>query len=882
MLAEYFGDEAAAIADHSAAAAQLCRYLAACCETLGSLPDDRQIIFERFYDEAGDGHLVIHSPLGSRINRAWGLALRKRFCRKFNFELQAAALEDSIVISLSAMHSFPIEEPARYLNSNSVAHVFEQALLDVPVFVNRWRWCAANALAIRRRQSGGRTPAPIQRSRSEDLLAQVFPDQVACQENLSGERDIPDHPLVRQTVADCAGEFMDLAGLEQLIEGLERGEVRVLGCELAAPSPMAEEVLLARPYAFIDDAPAEERRTNAVRVAPDADVLARAADQVLSQQAMDRVAADCVPPLRNAEELHDALLVAGFVPRPQLRDWLAQAAMRQGAGGSAADNLDGWVAKLAADGRLKILKLPAASAAKGAQRELLVATERWPEILALHPQSAQDSPTAEADSASETSAALLSLLRGRMQLAGMVTGDWLTADFAGLASPAAVKAALLTLESEGFATRFNWQGEELWSERGLLVRMHRYSLVERRERIKPVTATAYMRFLLRWHGFCEDDKPEGAAALERILSHLDGFETAAGAWESGLLAPRMGCYSAEWLDQLCLSGAVSWCRLSPPTAASAGLLTTTTPLALMPRTGMDTWRKAATAHAAGGQGPLDGSRGALSSRAAAVLELLRQRGALFYDELSGSCRLLPSQLQDALRELAAAGVVTADSFGVVRTLISARRRNHRRGMRDLPGRWQALGEQAAADSGADWQYEDEEALALTLLRRYGVLFRRLAMREQSYLPPWRLLLAALRRMEAAGRVRGGRFVQGVFGEQFALPEAVDMLAKAARSKPGDCAVVSACDPVNLTGVLDTEERIAAVPGHRILYRDGRALAALVARNRVRILSDSAPSPEQLHLLRTGSRPPAPIPKGTGRRPAHSGAGNLRRHHSRYR
>src|SRR5438270_8646159 len=267
---------------------------------------------EPFFDESGGMQLVLHAPFGSRINRAWGLALRKRFCRSFNFELQAAATDDSIVISLGTQHSFPLEEVFRYLNSKTVRDLLVQALLDAPTFTIRWRWNATRSLAVPRFRGGSKIAAPLQRMESENLLAAVFPDQLACLEHIVGDRELPDHPLVRQTIDDCLTEAMDIDGLEEVLRKIEDGEIRCIARDLPEPSPLASEILNARPYAFLDNAPLEERRTQAV-------YTRRASESrenelgILDAAAIQRVCDEAWPRATHADELHEVLLLLGLM-----------------------------------------------------------------------------------------------------------------------------------------------------------------------------------------------------------------------------------------------------------------------------------------------------------------------------------------------------------------------------------------------------------------------------------------------------------------------------------------------------------------------------------------------------------------------------------------
>jgi ATP-dependent helicase Lhr and Lhr-like helicase len=247
---------------------QLRAYLEDSRAILGKLPGRNCIVLERFFDPGGDQHLVIHSLFGARLNRAWGLALRKRFCRNFNFELQAAAVDNGLLISLGAVHSFDLSEVPGWLSSGSIGEVLVQALLDTPIFQTRLRWCANVALAIEKQDLRGRVPAQIQRNQTENLIARIFPDQLACLENLAGHRRIPDHPLVQQALADCLADFMDLEGLERLYAGIEQGRVDIHAVDTAEPSPLALAMIHAPRHSFLDPAAAEERRTRAFESRP--------------------------------------------------------------------------------------------------------------------------------------------------------------------------------------------------------------------------------------------------------------------------------------------------------------------------------------------------------------------------------------------------------------------------------------------------------------------------------------------------------------------------------------------------------------------------------------------------------------------------------------
>jgi ATP-dependent Lhr-like helicase len=798
---------------NAAAASQLVEYLHGGRAALGCLPTQDTIVLERFFDEAGGMQLVIHSPYGSRINRAWGLALRKRFCRKFNFELQAAATEDNIVLSLTTAHSFELAEVARYLHSSSVRTVLIQALLDAPMFITRWRWVAGVSLALPRFRGGKKVPPQLARMGAEDLIATVFPDQLACAENLVGEREVPDHPLVNQTISDCLNEAMDIAGLERLLGGLESGAIRIVARDLTEPSPLALEVLSARPYAYLDDAPLEERRTQAVMsrrwLDPDtASDLGR-----LDPEAIARVRAEAWPEAANRDELHDALVWLGFV---------TEAEVRAGAGWRE------WLAELARDKRVGQLGTPSGV--------VWITAERLPQFRALWPTTALQpaivAPEAYAERQWSPSDALIEILRGRLEGQGPVTQ-------AALASPLAlneeeIAGALAALEAEGFAMRGRFTpgaARDEWCERGLLARINRYTVKRLRAEIEPVAARDFLRFLLDWQHAAPDTRMEGPEALETLIEQLEGFEAPAGAWESEILPTRLAGYAPAWLDERCLAGRVAWTRLRPSNARlnggarRAGPIRST-PIALLARRHLPLW-----ARISGNVVPIDPSASSQT-----IADFIQHHGASFFDDLAAGTGLLRSQVEDGLAELVALGMVSSDSFGGLRALlvpseqrrpIAGARRKRRTvayGMEDA-GRWSLARRPPAGQSETD----AVEHVARTLLGRYGVVFWRLLEREASWLPPWRDLLRVYRRLESRGELRGGRFVAGFTGEQFALPEAVGMLREVRRKQPsGSCVSISGADPLNLVGILTPGPRLPALTGNRLLYRDGLPVAMLAA------------------------------------------------------
>ncbi|MHA6477763.1 DEAD/DEAH box helicase [Stutzerimonas sp. KH-1] len=795
------------------AAQQIVEYLSRARSALGALPTQRRLIMERFFDESGGTQLVIHSPYGSRINRAWGLALRKRFCRTFNFELQAAATEDAIILSLSTSHSFALDEVWRYLHSASAEQVLIQALLDAPLFGVRWRWIATTALALPR-MAGGRKVAPqLQRMKSEDLLATVFPDQVACLENIVGEREIPDHPLVRQTLDDCLHEAMDSEGWLALLRRMESGEVELLTRDLPAPSPLAMEILGARPYAFLDDAPLEERRTQAVLARRWSDPESADDLGALDPEAIAAVGAEAWPEARNSDELHEALTALGCIAEAEAAGqphWLQ------------------WLAELARAGRATRLQV-------AHDRALWTPLERLAWLRSIYPQAACEPCLplpAGYDQLLDEEEALVELIRARLSGFAPLPVPLIARPLALPAS--AVALALTRLEAQGYVLRGRFSpgaSEDEWCERHLLARIHRYTVKLLRREIEPVELADCMRFLADWQHLSAGTRMQGREALGTLVEQLEGFQAAATAWESDLLPARLKDYGSTWLDELCRSGRIVWTRLCGRLKASGGPVRGT-PIVLLPRRQLGAWHALAS----------DAPAPELSSRAQRVFDCLQTHGALFFDELQYDAHLLRSELEDALGELVAVGLVNADSFAGLRALLtpaSKRSRTARRtlggafigGMADA-GRWAlvrkpAEGEETTGRSG--FSAEALEHIARVLLRRYGVVFWRLLAREADWLPPWRELLRVYHRLEARGEIRGGRFVAGVAGEQFALPEALALLREV-RKRPlaGELLAVSAVDPLNQLGTLLPGSKVPALPGNRILYRDGVPLAVLVA------------------------------------------------------
>jgi ATP-dependent Lhr-like helicase len=823
------------------AARQIVDYLARSRAALGALPTHDTLVMERFFDESGGMQLVLHTPFGSRINRAWGLALRKRFCRTFNFELQAAATEDAIILSLSTSHSFPLDEVWRYLKSATAEPILVQALLDAPLFNVRWRWNATTALALPR-FAGGRKVAPqLQRMKSDDLLASIFPDGVACLENIAGERELPDHPLVAQTLDDCLHEAMDSEGWLALLRRIETGAVRLVSRDLPAPSPLAAEILNARPYAFLDDAPLEERRTQAVINRRWSDPATTDDMGALDLDAIAGVAEEAWPAARNSDEVQEALVALALITQAEAR---------------AREGWALWLEELAEAGR--------ATRVRGDGLNAWVALERLDCVLAAYPGAAMNPVLTIPDSHRGNDGqpwtgdeALVEIVRARLSGFGPQP---LSGVAAALALPeSSVAIALGALEAQGYVMRGRFTPgteEEEWCERHLLARIHRYTIKRLRREIEPVELRDYMRFLFDWQHLTEDTQWQGQEALPLLLNLLEGYEAAAGAWEADVLALRMRDYSMLWLDDLCRSGKLVWTRIDAPRAAAGGPVRGT-PIVLLPRRRVALWHEL----------PLPAGPPEISPRAAKVLEMLRRDGAMFFDELQFDARMMPVELETALGELVATGMVNADSFGGLRAMLlpaSKRASNDKKRRRgagptmEEAGRWALVRRsEALVDTlpapprRRKLDPETLDYVAMTLLRRYGVMFWRLLEREAAWMPSWRELLPVYHRLEARGEIRGGRFVAGFSGEQFALPEAIPLLREV-RRRPldGSLVCISGVDPLNLCGTLLPGDKVPALGANRILFRDGVPVATVVA-GKIAYLGDPGADRELLHSRLVG-------------------------------
>ena len=801
---------------------------------LGVMPTRHTIVMERFFDDAGDMHVVIHSLFGSRVNKGWGLSLRKKFCRNFNFELQAAATENSIILSLSSSHSFPLDDVFHYLNTKTIRETLIQAMLDAPLFEVRWRWNATRALAIQRNNNGKRVPPQLQRMQAEDLVAQVFPDQIACFENIDGEREVPEHPLVDQTIHDCLTEAMDINELEELMGKIERNELELVAKDLREPSPFAQEIINARPYAFLDETEFAERRVNAIRNRSWLDPGEATDLSRLDLEAIRRVKEEAWPKADIADELHDTLCVHAFISQ------------REG----ESHHWDGLFKELVSAGRATRLIL-------SANMVLWIATERIPMFQAVFVDPKFDPefqlPSSLAQEKWSPEDGLKEITRGRLEALGPVSAMKL-ADDMGLPETKILQA-LLALETEGFVFRGRFTpdlGTEEWCERRLLQRIHKYTIESLRQSIQPISAQDFMRFLLKYHKLDRAEEQTGPDTLQKVLEQLEGYESPAAAWESDIIPARVADYDSSWLDTLCMSGKLVWGRFTPPKpTASNGKLKTgpvkSTPICLVTRANKDFWQTLS---------PRCSTEQKFSSTGQLIVDCLKKNGACFFDDIIVKTHLLRTQVETGIAELVSKGVVSSDSYSGLRALLTPsytkRLQHRRRRSRNVmiaiedAGRWSLTQDLERRDEmesmhsvSSILDFEMLERLAFIYIKRWGVVFRSL-LEKEAFAPPWRILVRVLRRLELQGKLRGGRFISNVSGEQFALSETVDQLRKIRnRKKTGELIAISAADPLNLLGVILPEKRLPNLANNRVLFKDGMPIAVLEAK-KVKYLTKIVP------------------------------------------
>ena len=813
---------------------QLVAYLEEGKRVLGVVPSKTKVVAERFFDESGGMQLVIHAPFGARINRAWGMALRKKICRTFDFELQATATDDGLNFALGPGLSMPVDDVFTYLNERNIQDVLEQAILQAPLFVTRWRWNATRSLAILRFTGGRKVPAPIIRMRSEDLLAAVFPAQVACQDNaMPGDIPIPDHPLVFETMRDCLTEAMDVEGCKEMLSGISDGSIEIFGRDTVQPSAFSHQILNAAPYAFLDDAPLEERRARAVS-------LRRALPEdsrdlsALDPAAIQRESANAWPRMQDADELHDALLVLGVLPEATA----LASAFQDGMGA-----IDRWFESLAAAGRVYRMESDGVTYWAAAERLSLLKPVYQDAVFdPIPPSHLLEKPGEQQEDRREEN--IYSILRGWVECSGPLTA---TEIVQSLGIPRDdIEYTLGRLENDGVVLRGSYRTaveEQEFCDRRILARIHRSTIDTLRREVEPVPPAAFMRFLLRWQHVDPAVRLQGEGGLLAAIEQLQGFESASGAIEDEVLLSRVSDYSPAMLDRLCLGGEVLWGRVSmqtnePQNGAVSPLgrssFSRATPITMVLRDSLD-WIL----------GPTGQDIGTLTGAAKEVIEVLTRRGASFLSDIVSATNRLPSDVEEALWTLAASGRVTVDGVEALRQrlggVVRRPRRNGRAGQRRRRGysRWSLL-------EPLDPVEDRSEPIARQLLDRYGVIFPELLARD-ALTYRWRDLVRVLRRLEARGEIRGGRFVSGFVGEQFALPEAVDLLRKTKNSEPdGRFIAISACDPLNLAGIISPGHRVPAVVRNRLVVRDGLPIVSMENGSVVEL---SNVSPEIMELAK---------------------------------
>lgn len=827
---------------------QIVDYLQAQKAALGVVPTQKRIVFERFFDESGGMQLVIHAPFGGDINRAWGYTMRKRFCRSYNFELQATADDNGIILSLGPQHSFPLESLFTMLNTRNVQQLSEQAILDHPMFHVRWRWNVTRALLVSRMQNGKKVPPPLQRFRAEDLLTAVFPRLTGCPENEIGEIVRPDHILVDQTLYDCLNEQLDIEGFKNVLLQLEQGSIKLIPRDTREPSPFCYELLNSSPYTFLDGGEAQERRARAVATRQTISVESVEDLGRLSPEAIAQVCQEAQPLVRNADELHDLLLGRIHLPHNEQSNWVE------------------WYQQLESTGRATTLQRAEADS-KSTSPHSWVATERLPAALAAFPESQHQPPVTVPASVRqewESTEARTAIIRGLLDTCGPLTVAEI-ATFVGLTS-SQTEAALMELEGEGIAMQGyfrikdpNWdqtqESESVnntettssttlpkeWCHRRLLARIHRLTLQGLRAQVQPVDTSVFIQFLTHLHGLAGEEKRSGTNGLFEVLSMLQGVDIPAICWERDILPSRLTNYQSKDLDELCFTGEIGWGRLYPPKrTADQGKpmtgITRNAPVSFFLRE--DTpWLTHFNAVSSSQNNPEEHNQ--LSSPATEILELLTQQGALFATDLMATTESLPSQVADSLGELISRGLLTSDSFSGMRQFTADRSSKSRRSSRkkriglvrkrttpNNTGRWSIWrreNENVIEERSLQY-YEYVEQWAWQLIRRWGVVFRDLLIKETGA-PRWFELLQIYRRLEARGEIRGGRFVTGVAGEQFAMSGTIQELRKLRDNSTADeLTILSAADPLNLIGILTKQSRIPSTANNRLAYWNGNLIA----------------------------------------------------------
>ena len=832
------------------AARQVVQYVRRGEAALEALPDQRTLIVERFFDGLGGTQVVIHSPLGIRVNRGLGLALRKRLCQSFDFEIQASAIDDAVLLALNARHSFPLETLTAMLSARSLRHVLEQALLAAPMFEVRLRHVATRALAVMRSMRGRKVPAWIQRLRTQEVAAAIFPQREACLENRPAEVALPDHFIVGETMRECLEESTDIRRLLDLWRGIESGEVRVVNVDAVAPSVFAHRVLLAWDYSFLDDGERANRRSRTVMLNRSmAEDVLRTEDlsEMLATEAVETVEAEVTGRAvsrraRDRDELYELIRSHGSL-RPD--------ALEERVGGD-------WRAILAAleqEGRVVRLGLEPGEA------QTLIAAEDVALFAAAYPGASVGSLAAAAlaTAAPEAEEAQREIVRRALRTSGPVEVAELGERLRML--PEALERHLTALEAGGLVFRGHFTPRRFapgaianprtadsplqWCDRYNLERIHRLTLNRLRSEVEPCSDDVYAAFRMRWNHIGGAGTTGDSSGVAIVLEQLSGLAFSPELWERAILPARIPGYLPEWLDLLCLGGEVVWSAV-PGEAAVAQVPARITFFRRRRASAVSPDRRAETQ--AEETEDRDGR---------AVFLALAAGGAQYLDELADRAGLAERVVLAALWRLAAAGKVSNDSFAPLRLLWSAPRAvraiapdRDRRNRGDaalrarlrssVAGRWSTLASAPAAGGGEARDLARERALAL--LERNGILTREMLALESEPVP-WQEISFALRRMEYAGTVRRGYFVRSLSGEQYATPPALEMLAAARNLNPARerLSALSAVDPANPHGAILPGCGVPRDASNFIVFRAGRAVLGLAGRSLLRIdeLDDEA-------------------------------------------
>ena len=799
-------------------AVQAVAYVRRGLAALGAIPDEHTIVAERFFDGLGGTQIVIHAPLGMRVNRAFGLALRKRLCQSFDFEIQASAIDDGVLLALNARHSFALESIFTMINSRTVRDVLTQALLDAPMFETRFRHVATRALSVLRNLRGRKVPAWIQRLRAQDLMIALFPGQQACFENRPARVAIPDHFIVRETLRECLEESTDLKSLMRLMEGIENGTVRTLAVDSIAPSVFAHRLLLAWDYAFLDDGERANRRSRAVTMNRGmAEDVFRSEDlsQMLAAEAVALTTAEATrtAPSRRArdrDELYEVIRAHGALAPYQIDERVTGDAIAM-------------LAELELEGRL----VRANYGANASQK--LIAAEDAALFAAAYPNLVFARTVADSGQEFSREAAHEELVRRALKTSGPITTSELAERLE--LPPADIERSLAALEASGevFRGRFTSARDEQWCERGNLEKIHRLTLARLRAEIEPCEDHEFAAFRLRWFHIGGTDLAPGTEGVAAVLDQFEGSAFSPDLWENAILPARITGYRGDLLDQLCVGGQFVWAALPDEQGEDA----IPARVAFFDRRHRVPWS-------------VPDERTALDSKEERVWQALVEGGAQYLDQLADRAAMSERDALKALWRLAALGRATNDSFTPLRLLsesaearravgapeaqsLTKRDANLRARLKSsLAGRWSKI---SAPRGSSQAQAEDTpREHAMKLLQRNGILTREMLALE-SIPVLWSDLLFTLRRLEYGGTIRRGYFVRALSGEQYALPEALEMLrtsraANVAREAP---IALSAADPANPYGAILPAVGISRDAENVIVLRGGRMLLGLNGR-----------------------------------------------------